>query len=225
MALSDFQDLFADLVRDTDQAIADAQRDRAIDAAQERYSQDRPRRMVEDLVSAGGHNLALPAAWEAGLSRIHAIEFPIGSVPPSELSPAGYRLYQTPSGWTIQLDAARSSGDTLRVSFTTSHTLDGGTDTIPERDREAVAALAASIALAQLAAGAAADGSPTLNADVVDHASKADRYRRLSGALRRRYFDHLGLKEGRPAPALAVADLDLTNSQGGDLLVHRGRQR
>ena len=226
MALADFQNLFADLIRDVDAVIVDGERDRAIDLAAQRYSSDRPRRLIADITADGANQLDPPADWLDGFSRLLQAEYPLAEVPPAYLASGRYGVYESPAGEKIQfLDAPAAAAD-VRLTFTAKHVLGAAEDTIPERDREAVASYAAAVALDQLATRHAADGEPTIQADSVNGQSKGQAYASRARSLRQRYFEVMGEKPNRQAPAAAIVDVDLTSGQGGrDLLFHKGANR
>ncbi|TAK54518.1 MAG: hypothetical protein EPO25_06865, partial [Gammaproteobacteria bacterium] len=101
--LSDYQTLATELVRDDAGRIQTAERDRAIQMAVQRYSKDIERLKVEDVVVTDVNTLPLPAAWEADVSELRSLEYPVGQVPPCYLSPERYGLYQKPTSTVIML--------------------------------------------------------------------------------------------------------------------------
>lgn len=217
MPLADYQTLVANLVRDAATEISTAQRDEAIALAVTRYSKDRPRILVADLVSAGGNLLDLPAGWEAEFSELRSLEYPIGEVPPTYIANEFWRLYQQPAAIKIQLDDALAAAAQVRSSFTVRHTLDAGTDTIPVKDREPVAAWGASILCDQLAALFSGQQLTTIPADSVDHKTRAEEYAARARNLRTRYFNELGIDPKRSVAAAAVVNLDLQDSRGSTI--------
>ncbi|HEY9081338.1 hypothetical protein [Magnetovibrio sp.] len=225
MALSDFQDLVDDLVRDSGGKITTADRDQAIALAVLRYSKDRPRVVTEDVTCVAGSFQALPASWEAEFSVITELEYPIGNVPPALLNPEGWDLYQGLNGFEIMLAETMAADATLRVRFTAKHTVDGVTDTVPEHDREAVSAWAAAVLLDQLAALHTGKKQSTLKSDSVDHGSIGGGYARRAKEQRQRYFDELGLDPKRNVAAGAVVNLQMDDSRGRDRLTHPRRFR
>ena len=220
MALADFQALIAGLIRDDEAAITTAQRDQAISLGLDRYSQDRPRLKVEDANAAGGEILTLPGSYESDFSRLTAIEYPVGDVPPSMVDGETWRVLATPSGDRLLWDGAPASGQTYRLRYTIRHLLDGANDTIPRNDREAVAKWAAALLLEQLAARAAGTTDSTIAADGVERADQARKYADRAAALRRDYFDQLGIDPKRALGAGAVVVLKPTDSLGGARLTH-----
>ena len=123
-------------------------------------------------------------------------------------------------------------GATVRVTRTAPHEVSAGpppADTVPARDREAVAAWGAALLLDEMAARAAGTTDSTIAADAVDYAGGADRYRRLARAHRDRYYELLGLDraaESRPDAAGAQVSLGRRRlSTGGAPLTHSGRLR
>lgn len=225
MALADYQALVDDLVRDDTGKIVTADRDEAIARAVARYSKDRPRTKVEDVSAPGGNKLNLPGSWQTDFSELSAIEYPIGSTPADYLEQDSYGLYVTPSGTEIKILDAINAGQSVRVSYTIRHVVDGSSDTIRADDREAVCSYAASILLDQLAAWFTGSSDSSIQADSVDRKSKGADYASRARALRERYYKDLGLDEKRNVAAGTVVDLDMPDSQGRDRLLHGRKYR
>ena len=112
MSLSDVQNLVDDLVRDAGDKVSPTQRDQKIALALTRYSRDRPRRLVEDVASAGGRFLPLPTAWIPAFTVLLGIEFPIGEVPPAAWPAVDFGIYQSPTSEEIYLARALSARGT-----------------------------------------------------------------------------------------------------------------
>lgn len=220
MPLVEYRDLVDALVRDDTGKITFVQRDDAIAKAVARYSGDRPRTLVEDLVSAGGNHLDLPDGFDQAFSTLQALEYPIGRVPPTLIPNDRWRLYQSPGGITIMLLDAVAAGGTVRASYSAPHVLDESTDTIPPKHAEALASYAAALLLDQLASLFSGDTDSTVQADSVDHQSKAAEFAARARTLRRRYFDELGIDPKRNVAAGAVVALDTRDSLGGPRLTH-----
>lgn len=218
MALSDYQQLVDDLVRDTTGVTDAAGRDTAISFAASRYSLDRPRKQVESVVGDGSEILPFPASWDAVSSKVTTIA--IGGD-----TPLGAIHRDTPTGPELRADYSVGLGVAVWIWFTTPHTLDAVEDTIPVEDREAVASYAAGMLFDQLAANAAGDMMPAIDADTIDHQGKNRDYASLAKQARKRYFDHLGIDPTRLKPASASVDLDFSSSQGHDRLFHGRRLR
>lgn len=220
MALSDFQTLVADLVRDDAGKISIAQRDLAISVAVARYSKDRPRDKVQDITAAGGNLLALPAAWETDFSDLDSLEYPVGKFPASYITPQAWSLYNAPAGLSIMVSYSLPVNATVRATFSIAHQVNAGADTVPLGDREAVCCLAAASLCDQLASLYSGDTDSTIQADSVNHQSKAGEFSSRARALRKRYFDELGIDPKKNVAAGVVVDLDLASSLGGDRLTH-----
>ncbi|MEJ1353094.1 MAG: hypothetical protein RPU13_13875 [Candidatus Sedimenticola sp. (ex Thyasira tokunagai)] len=221
--LSDFQNLVNDLVRDDSDTVTPGDVDQAIGLAVSRYSKDRPYIQVEDVSAEGPHTLTLPTAWVPGFSEIQELEFPIGNFPASYINDS--LLYQSPDGEEIRVADSLTVGVQVRVNFSVFHTLTDIADTVPLGDREALASYAAAALCDQLSSHYANSSDSTIQADSVDHASKSREWAGRARALRKRYFDELGVDDRRNAAAGVVVDLDMQNSQGGDRLFHKGRWR
>lgn len=218
-----YQPLVTRLVRDDASRITEPDRDNAIDLAVERYSQDRPRTLVEDITSDGTRALALPGAWVADFSTLVSLEYPIGQFPPSLLT--GFELYQGPSTTVVHLQSAPAASADVRAAFTARHVLSQASDTIPQQHREAVASYAASILCEQLASFYSGEGDSTINADAVDHRSKASEFARRAKTLRTRYYDALGIDPKKNVAAGVVVEVDMPSSTGAGRLTHPERYR
>lgn len=225
MSLADLQSLTTALVRDDAGKIATGERDRAIALAVTRYSKDRPHVLVADLVSAGGKFLDLPAGWQNGFSAIQSLEYPIGDAPPTYIPVDMWQVYQGLAGLQILLIDSLAIGATVRAAYTVPHTVDALTDTLPAVDAEPVASYAAAMLCDQLASLYSNDTDSSIQADAVDHTSKAREFALRAKTLRKRYFDELGVEPKRNVAAGVVVDLDLTDSLGRDRLLHPGRYR
>lgn len=222
MALSDVQSLVEDLLRDDAERITPTQRDAAIDSAVARYSKDRPRHKVEDVAATGSNALPLPTSWQAGYSHLLELEYPIGKVPPNRLAAQSYSLYATPVGQTIMLANAVPVSAQVRVTYSIAHVISSSEDTIALGDREPVCCLAAASLCDQLASLYSGDSDSTIQADSVNHQSKAGEFASRAKALRKRYLDELGIDAKKNVAAGVVVEFPKNNSQGGARLT-RGR--
>ncbi|MCB1908813.1 MAG: hypothetical protein KDH15_15715 [Rhodocyclaceae bacterium] len=229
MSINELRDLTDDKLRDAAGRITPESRERALGLAVARYSTDRPRELVADVVSAGGQELPLPAGWVAGVSGLRAVELLPEQVPPALLPISRCLVYRRPAGEAIILDRVLTAGDAVRLTFTAPHVLDDTTDTIPEADRGAVACYAAAELADQLAAASADDVAPTIAADSADQGHAAREWAATARRLRARYFAALGIathqggaERTRTKPAGVVVDVDLSDSRDRGWL---GRRR
>lgn len=224
--LSDYQALVAALVRDDRSLLSSSDIDVAIGLALNRYSSDRPRSIVEDVVAVAVDSqfIDLPLAWEEEFSRLAGMEYPIGDSPPTEIDADRYQLYQSPTAVQILVDFVPGA-DPVRLSYTVSHTVSVDTDTIPLKYREAVACWGAAFLCDQLASFYAGESDSTIAADHVEDGSKSKQFAFQGKTLRARYLAEIGVNEKRAVPAGTVVDMDLTNSRGGDRLTHPNRYR
>lgn len=221
MLLADFQQLVDDLVRDKDQVITPVARGAAIEAALARYSADAPRLVVEDVTSAGGSTLDLPAGWAPAWSWLAMVEYPIGRTPPAEINLAGTAIYTAPVGEELRLVLSLAPGDVVRLTYAAPHVLSASVNTIPAAHRRPVAALAASDLCGQLASFYATEGAPTIGADTTDHLTKTERWTRRARDLRSDYTSVVGsAPSARDKPASATVQLPSRDSIGGRRLFH-----
>lgn len=223
--LADFQALTDNLTRDDTGKISGVHRDLAINEAVKRYAKDRPRLKRQDVVADAQNKLTLPAAWEADFSELRSIEHPLGSVPPNYLAQDRYGLYDEVGTTKLMLLDAVNVGVTLRVEYTITHIVSGVADTIPVDDREAVCLWASALLLDQLAAIFSGTSDSTLQADAVEHGSKARDYAARAKANRARYFAEIGVEEKKNVAAGVMVNLDPADSLGQDRLTHPRRFR
>lgn len=226
--LATFQILFDDRVRATGEPFTAQQKERAIQQAVKEYSQVRPLVTAQDYAGDGTtFDLTLPTGWQEGVSSIKGIEYPAGERQPVYVEPSDWRFYVTPSGKKIRLASITpATGKTLRLTYTKLHAIDATQSTVSLFDEEAVADLAASIGLTDLAAVYANTQSPTITADSVNYGDKSRNYLEIAEKLKTRYRKHLGLDQQSDAPAAGgFVDQDRTASDGRDLLTHPRRLR
>jgi hypothetical protein len=221
MALADLQQLVDAQVRDGSTVIAVTDRDDAIRLAVVRYTEDRPRSIVVDTVAPGGQRLPLPAEWEDGVSRVVGIETPVDLVPPAELAGDDWELYQGAVDQVVLLRQAVEADQAVRWRITIAHVLDDTTDTVPLRDREAVACWASALLLDELAAYYAGQRDTTIESDRVDWGSKSRDYAERAKGLRKRYLDQLGIEDKRSSPAGTVVSFRDKDSRGQERLLQR----
>lgn len=225
MPLSDYTDRIRDKVRDVNETLTSDSLSTALTDALARYAMDRPRDLAADaMVDASGF-VPLPEQWQPGVSGLLDVEYPVGEWPPRYAEVGSYGLYNTPVA--PQKIAVRqvAAGATVRLHFTAPHIVDEANDTPPVGHRNAICCYAVYLLLLELAASHSADGSPTINADAVDHHSLADRYRRLAEHYQKRYYTELGIHPMRKAAAFASVDLDRQSSHGHDRITHPGWSR
>jgi hypothetical protein len=97
--LADYEQLVADLVRDDAAKLALAEKDRAIAAAVERYSEDRPQEKAEDLTPTSANDAAAAGRMGGGLLGLRSLEYPIGDVPPTFLDQGATRSIASRAAW------------------------------------------------------------------------------------------------------------------------------
>jgi hypothetical protein len=162
-------------------------------------------------------------------SVVRAIEYPAGRRPPVLLESEDWQLYRVSTTvLKIRLTSSTpATGETVRVTWTKPHTVDQAQSTIPAQDEEAVANLAAAVALRQLAAYYANTVDATIQADSVNYRSKSSEYQKLAGELEQRYRDHFGIREGASELTAggAFVDQDQGTTHGLDKLTHPNRRR
>lgn len=228
--LTDFQNKFAQVLRDDAGAIGTAEVDAYIQEAVRAYSKDRPRVVVAAITGSGSYDVNLPADWEAGFSVAKAVEYPAGQQRPVYLSEDHWLIYHGTTGMKLRfLTAAPGTGETINLTYTALHVVRGGTagtSTIPTVDQDAVVNLAAALACYALARKYAQAVEPTIGADSVNHITKSGEYARRGKELEKLYRDHLApAKDGQIPAASVTGDWDLMAGWRDDMLTHPKRYR
>ncbi len=203
-------------LQDAASKLSVADRDKMlVQAILQRYSKDRPRTIVTDVVALGTSDLPLPTvdedadgAFEDGFSEVTQIEWPPNGVPENIVLHENWYPYRKPTGVVIRmLSSTPPSGDLVRMTWTARHEDDGST--VPDQDFEAVCDYACALCFEALAAIYAQTGDASIGADTVNYRTKGQEYLALAKAARKRYFDHVGIPESasgaaQVGPAIAI---------------------
>lgn len=199
----------------------------------QRYSQDAPLYLVSDVAGTGSNYAPLPIApgagndlpvFEPNFSVVERIEYPIGQQPPQYVLDSDVHVYRSPTGYQIFINFdAPPVGQDMRITWTARHLPDGST--VPDKDFYAVVDFAASLAAEKLASFYVGTGDSTIQADVVNYRSKSQEMLSIAKALRKRYYNHMGIEEDaagddRIAPAFSFGNQFLEQNSGVDRLVH-----
>jgi len=213
--------------------------DAAIAMAVTKYSQDRPRTVVEDETGNGTPYFtvvgsgAVLASWLDGFSAIQWIDYPAGPVAvdyqPNPLN--------ADKDWTFYQDASKTylwfknqtptASETVRISYTGVHTHTSGLDTVPTGDLDALYDLSAYFACVMLATKMASSSDSTIQADSTNYRDGQLRFKQQADAWLASYADRMALsKDGSPAGASAWSNWDSRSlSTGLPWLTHSPRRR
>ncbi len=123
---------------------SDDEIDRAIQRAVAELSRWVPREMTADVQTTEG-SYGLDISEISRRIRIEKVEFPIGETPPS------FVRFSTFNDTLTMLGASPGDGGDARVYYTTVHTLDGSTSTVPAHLEHVVALGAAAYAVLAMA--------------------------------------------------------------------------
>lgn len=164
-----------------------------------RYSTDRPRVAVAELVGTGSPYLDLPTEWVAGFSRLEAVEFPARENPPAYLDDHSYRTVRKVSDVAVEqilLGATPVATQFVRLTFTAPWPMPTATaadDKVDDVAFYAVTALAASYCCMHLAAEASRDRAGALSTVIVQGRDRAESLRRAADRYEAVYNSYLGL--------------------------------
>lgn len=196
-------------------------RESFVEEAVRQYSRSRP--LVNDVVLEGdgaSQVHSVPSDWSPGFSVVTGFEYPMNEVPPiiDENKPLqDYILVVRRGGrdWFATPRLTLDLKDLARVHYTTLHTVDAETDTIPPADAEAVGTLAAALACETLATFYAESSESTYGVDHVDHQRKQELFSRLAEAYHLRYTAHLAPgDDGEGEAAVLLGDVDMQSTRG-----------
>jgi len=213
-----------------DEAKLQTAREKAVARAMDAHSRHKPVVVVEDVDGDGGFDYALSglASWEDNFSVIRQVEYPVDDddETPGILEDNEWAIYEKPSGRVLRMvSSTPQTGESIRVTYTARHACTVSDCSVDAGDEEAVQSLAASFFCRILSAMHAQDQDSTIDADSVDHAGKRREYEALAKTYRGEYYNHMGIKEGRPKPASHTQDQDVDYPWGQDRLTHPRRRR
>lgn len=205
--------------------LGDPEKIYAINKAVKKYSADAPREVIEDEVGTGGFDYAtaLLSYWSDKFSVIKKVEYPVDDTDETAniLADDAWIIYKKPAGTCLRfLEDNPAANESIRITYTALHVCDDIQSTIPPVDEEAVQMLAAAEFCDMLATYFAQTQDSTIQADSVDHKSKAAEYSARARTYRKGYFDHLGIVAGSVAPASVTRDQDAKTSWRGDGMTH-----
>lgn len=231
--LTDYQNALVDMVPGThplDAADLDDMQAKAVAKAMDAHSKHRPVLAVQDVAGDGGFDYAVStlSAWVSEFSDIQEVEYPVDDTVRnvSILEPDDWTIYEKPSGKVLRLLSDKpSAAESMRITYTGRHTCDGTGCTVAPADEEAVQSLAASFYCKMLAAAYAQDQDSTIAADTVNHGPRHRAFLDLAAKFKDEYLDHMGIRPGKPKPAMSISDQDVYYPGGGDRLTHPARYR
>lgn len=208
----------------------DADKILAIGMAMKRYSKHKPRIVVEDETGDGGFDYAISdlASWADDFSVIRAVEYPVDDddETPDILQDDIWGIYEKPAGKVLRfLEDKPTASESFRVTYTALHTCTDSACSVSAYDEEALQALCAAFFLDMLSTYYAQSQDSTIDADSVDHSSKAREYGARAARYRKVYCEHMGIQEGKAGPASVTRDQDKKASWQSEGLTHPKKYR
>lgn len=199
----------------------------AIETAAMYHSRYLPQEVVKDIAGAGSYDIEVPTDWLEGVSAIKSLEYPQGNRDPDYLEPKDYMMYRSPTKTYIRfLDATPAVGKTVRLFYTTPHSISDTVSTISTNDFWALSNLAAYFAAGWLAAKYTRSIDPTLDADTVDYSQRVDMWVGIAQKCYAIWQSHMNFPTDRQGPQGGFGDLDLQASDAGRrFLAHGGSTR
>ena len=216
------------ITQDDAELLRPEEQDLAIENAVAIYSKDRPyKRIHEDATpNSVKYDFDLPSDWVEDFSYITGqIEYPVSSAlqTPEYVLDDEWIIYRTLSGSKLRfISSILASSYSMRYEYVIPHVISDSNCTVYHNDLDAVCNLASSFVFKALAAKYAQTSEPTIDADVIDYATKSDYYARLADNKYELYQKHLGSgdkAEEKPGAA-TQKDLDMDFAWGGSYLTH-----
>ena len=216
------------LTQDDAELLRPEEQELAIDNAVAIYSKDRPyKRIHEDTTpNSVKYDFDLPADWADGFSFISGqIEYPVSAdlQTPDYIDNNDWIIYKTASTLKLRFTSLiLASTYSMRYEYTVPHTISDTDCTVYHNDLDAVCNLAASFVFKALSAKYAQTSEPTIDADVIDYATKSEYYSRLSESSFKTYQQHIGAgdnAEEKPG-AMSTKDLDMGYAWKSHYLTH-----
>lgn len=188
-----------------------------------RYSLESPRIIVEDIAGTGTFDLSLSDSFIEDFSSISTVEYPYDSTSqtPYTIKETSYIIYRSPSGLVLRLlSGTPSASETVRVAYTSTHSVTVTSSTIPAHHDSAVANLAAGILAEILAAEFAQKTTSTMPDLMLDMRTKAREYQMQADRYYKLWKIGMGLPESGIAAAVGYRDLDFSTSWRRPWLLH-----
>lgn len=206
MAWTSMKEKLVVVIQDGDGILQVLDREKAITEAVEIYSKYRPWTRVDDIPGDGTYDYTLPTHYDHDKSNIQHIEFPAGNRDPEFLDDTAWLIYRSATTtYKLRLTTATPQvSEIIRMTYSTTHIVDAGSSSLPGADEDAVVNKAAAICCGWLAAHYSQQGESTLNAQVANHQSKADHYRRQIKIFDQMFDAYMGLGDKVPVAAAGV---------------------
>ena len=238
--LRELQNLTDDILQDSAALIKPDGRTRAVTAAIDRFSKDKPRTVTYDISATGTYEYTLPTTagteWVDNFSHVVSVEYPANEQSPIFVDPNDYIIYD--NGVTKKLrfpNSTPASGYTIRLKFTTKWRCDTTATNIEDTEAYSIACLAGSLCLRMLASYWLQTSKPSLDIDVIDYNRKSIEATMLADSLENIYRDRIGIprigaKSGAGASGAVTAvsadkDLDIEFPWGENFITHPRRWR
>ncbi len=194
------------LIQASDDELTSASRSVLLEAATEKYNRDRPRTSTADLTGAGRYYAltgsgALLTGWVQYASRVVSVEYPAATIASGELplylDNDAYQLYEAGGvQYLLLLDVSPTSGDKIRITYTVPAVFASNSVTLPAQDFNAFCYLAAALCCQTIATKYSRTNDSTINADSVNHPTRADLFAARYREYLKLYAQLLGIDGG-----------------------------
>lgn len=227
----DFVTAISSLVYGNKFPIGETEKILAVNLAVKEHSKNKPKVRVVDVTGADTFEYKITTYltyWKEGFSKIQSVEYDVDDTDedPDMVDSNDILIYRKADGEYLRfLDDEPSTTESFRVKYIAPHIVDDSSSTIDYFDEEAVQILAASYFCAMLSTAYSSQNDSTINADSVDHKSKAKEFENRTKMYRDLYHKFMGIKEGESLPVSVNIDWDMTHSWNNEGLTHYNRYR
>lgn len=166
---------------------------RVLEQARLTYSRDRPLELIADISGTGSYDYTLTgsvASWVNRASFIRLVEYPAGQQEPEYIDEGDeWTVYRSDSNTEKLrfLEASPAASETIRITYTTPHTLGEASTTIEAEELEAFALLVAYYATVAKAAEYLRRNRSNVATDSTDWSAKYDDLLKHAETLKKQY--------------------------------------
>lgn len=199
-----------------------------LNEALEQYAEDKPLEKAADITGDGTKEYDFPSDFIDGFSELRKVEFPQGNDPPDfirEGKDNDFIRERTPTKIQLRfLTDTPLSTQTIRLTYTTTYTVNDSSSNVVSADEHAVSNLATSFCLRALAARHNQTVDSTIGADAVDRLAAAAQFAALADSKETIYNKKIGKVSDTITAALAIGEVDVVPQIGGVRLFHHHRR-
>jgi hypothetical protein len=195
MTLTGYLESLGDRISDEESKLDTGSLESCLQNALNEYSGIRIRRLVDELTADGTAFLTLPTEWDENFSNVLQLDELDSEEHPTEVPSSEFLIIRNPAPEAqilLFVESTPTAGTIYRLTYSVLHEVDGSTDTVLDRDREAVLDLAASYACLRLAAAYIQAEDQQIQTVTLQYQTKPGEYRKLAAEYRKAFSAAMG---------------------------------